>query len=483
MCFRAECWAVLMTAGIVNAWAVDGIAVTSQLLRWHYYNGGDIMRYDIKDNRIVKATKILNGAGGNESNARVRGRFPSINKTGSQAAFFRHTTDSSWFVSVMDLDGSNMRNLVRIPQTVGYDGKGYLYWAKDNWVYYIMGGDNSNTKEGNRHLWRVNVDNPAQNEEVVVFQYRLWQWGMSADATRMILRVGEAQGAPSLNYRYQVQPGNGSITSDMAIGYGVGCGCNMAPSGKWMAYLQGGSHTWMAIVSWENFTMKNGDLGFSSEKINELVEPATQQTTHCWSTNMTITAGYGMDSNRWSSNSDRWMCLQMGYPEQEGGSGRYSFCGSNQVLFNWVDSSAINVSQVPRSCIDNSGFGAGCDVDRPDSVSRLTHAGDFFVTAPLTDVNADLREYVTVMNRRSGMYLGGNHPIAAIGITRHASGAFRVNYAGAGADLKIVDIGGRTVGTVRTDNGAAFVDTKTMGSGVIFLVAGCAPLRASALAR
>ena len=385
--------AVLFLAPL-RAYAVDGIAVSTQY-RGVWNAAGDIMRYDIKNSAVVGASKIFDGGGGFTDKSRISARFPSINKEGTQIAFYRATNDSGWFVSVMNIDGSSVRNLARIPQGQDYNGRGPLYWPTGRWIYYMQSGDNH--REGSRHLWRVNVDN-FQNIEVVTFQYPLWHWGMSADATKMHLRVYEDNGTVYSIFPYAL-PGNGSIPDASRIGNGAGCGSNLSPSGNELSYLQGGGHTWIAMVSWANLKKENGDFGFSTDRINSMVLPGSQQITHCtWSdgTAITLTAGYGLDCNRWSANSDKWMCLQMGWIEQPGGSGRYAFCSSNQVLFNWVDSVAINASQNKRACADGANFAGGCDVALPYSEYRKNDAGDFLVTAPASDINADLRGLVAV---------------------------------------------------------------------------------------
>ena len=173
---------LLVLAFIVplNAFAVDGIAVSTQY-RGVWDAAGDIFRYDIKNSAVASANKIF------AKTTRVSARFPSINKEGTQIAFFRMTTDSGWFVSMMNIDGSAGRNLCRLPQGQDYSGTGFLYWPTGRWIYYMQSGENH--REGARHLWRVNVDN-LQNAEVVRFQYPLWQFGMSADATKMHVRHG-----------------------------------------------------------------------------------------------------------------------------------------------------------------------------------------------------------------------------------------------------------------------------------------------------
>jgi hypothetical protein len=49
-------------------------------------------------------------------------------------------------------------------------------------------------------------------------------------------------------------------------------------------------------------------------------------------------AGGGTDANRWSCNSDKWICLCVGW------NGRNADGGSNQVLVNWVDREIVRTS-------------------------------------------------------------------------------------------------------------------------------------------
>jgi hypothetical protein len=62
-----------------------------------------------------------------------------------------------------------------------------------------------------------------------------------------------------------------------------------------------------------------------------------------------VDIGKGMDWPRWSANSDKWICLQVGRacPTDKGLGGRFCGCGSNQVLFNWKDKQAIMTTNNP----------------------------------------------------------------------------------------------------------------------------------------
>jgi hypothetical protein len=428
--------------------AVDGIAVSTQsALLWPTDPGGDIIRYDIKNSDVVAVRKLIDGGGG--SNAANRGAFPALDFSGKRIAFY-HFTAGGKYVSVMNADGTGLRDLARIPDGTGYNAWGYLDWNRQGgseWIYYILGGDEFGN-EGNKHLWRVNVDNPQLNAEVVKFQYYVWQWGMSADASRMILRICCDAGMPGEMFKY-ILPGAGAITSSTKIDYGAGCGVALSPSGQWLMYLSGGSHTYMVIRNWDKVGIDDPQIPFTAHpQINSWAVNSSAFKTHCaWyeSTNgIDISLGFGMDCNRWSSNSDKWLCLHMGWLESESGSGRDGICGANQVVANWQDSIAVNVSKNPRACADNGQFAPTCDKNSPASEFRRNDAGDFIVTAPVTDVNQDLRQYLTnaVDHQMTGRFAGG-----AID-WRVARGTMEIILDGKGQHtVTIADAAGRPVRT------------------------------------
>jgi len=426
--------------------AVDGIAVSTQsALLWPTDPGGDIIRYDIKNSDVVAVRKLIDGGGG--SNSANRGAFPALDFSGTHIAFY-HYTGNGKYVSVMNIDGTGLRDLARIPDGTGYNAWGYLDWSRQGgseWIYYILGGDEFGN-EGNKHLWRVNVNDPQQNAEVVKFQFYVWQWGMTADASKMVLRICCDAGMPGEMFKY-ILPGTGTITAATKIDYGAGCGIAVSPSGQWLMYLSDGTHAYMVIRNWDKTNPDDPKMPFSAyPQINGWAVNSSAFKTHCawyeYANGIDISLGFGMDCNRWSSNSDKWLCLHMGWLESQSGSGRDGICGANQVLVNWQDSIAVNVSKNPRACADNGVFAPTCDKDSPASEFRRNDAGDFIVTAPIADVNQDLRQYLTnnLERRMTGRSAGG-----AID-WRIAGGMMEIACGGEGRQtVAIADAAGRPV--------------------------------------
>jgi hypothetical protein len=430
-----KAFAVLALSAL-RAWAVDGVAVSTQTSQlWPSMPGGDIIRYDIRNNDVVSVKKLVDGGGG--TNAASRGKFPALELSAARVAFY-HCTNNGNFVAVINIDGTGLRDLARIPDGSGYNTEGYLDWPAGKWIYYQQGGDEQ-AVEGNKHLWRVNVDSPAQNEEVASFGYNIWQWGMSSNASRMILRL--CCGSMPCEMSKFALPSSGPVTSSMCFDPGVGCATALSPSGQWVCFCSGGLHIFMTVKSWDpsgqSFDFK------SYPDINSWAVNASALTAHCswydYPQGIDIGLGFGMDCNRWSSNSDNWLSLCMGWLEDSVASGRYAFCGANQVVANWREKIALNVSKSPRACADKEGFSTGCDKNAPADQFRRNDAGDFIVTAPLSDINADLRQYVT------GVFSADRPrtpPEAAV--WRQAGGEFRTVLPSEGLyQLSISDATGR----------------------------------------
>jgi len=366
--------------------AVDGLAVSTRtVLTWPAYPGGDIVAYEIKNSDAISSTVLFDGKGGDDSKAASFARYPAINMEGTQVAFFRCTKDGKSYVSVVDVSGANLHDVAAIPAQTGYDVTGCLDWPRGRWVYYNMGDGN----DGSKQIWRVNVDNPNNPERVVAFSYRIWQWQMSADAKRMHIRLSNNDGAGCDRIRYEL-PGNGTFSAANKCGYSIGCATILSPSGQWLGLMMG-KHDMVYFQQWDSAQTNRTQRQISCIDFNTWAVNALTIATSCAmedGSRMLVAVGCEMESNRWSCNSEKWVCLQTGLPQDWGNTGRFAFCGSNQTLLNWRDGIAVNVSKNRRSCSDPTWI-PKCDSNWTGQFRR-NDAGDFRVTAPLADVNADL---------------------------------------------------------------------------------------------
>jgi hypothetical protein len=201
-------------------------------------------------------------------------------------------------------------------------------------------------------------------------------------------------------FRY-LMPGAGAIDVQMKVAYGAGCAAALSPSGLYLTYLEGGAHTSLLVDDWANTDFSKHVLNGTSADVNAwAVNGIAGLTTLCpsWGT---AVVGWGMTCNRWSCNSDKWLSLCMGWPD--GGSGRFTMCGSNQVLCNWKDKITVMASSNPRMCAA-SDQGANCDKNLPFVSGRFfqNDAGDFWCST-VADINEDLRAYMTGAARRGAL--------------------------------------------------------------------------------
>jgi hypothetical protein len=402
------------------AYAVDGIAVSCRSYnhwwppsRW----GGEIVRYTIENDDMVSEQVLYDGDG----------RCATINLSGTHVAFFR-ATDEGDYVSVVPIDGGEVVDLVKMPYENAH--KGYMDWPAGDWIYYNMGGERS---EGSRHLRRVKYNDPASDEAVIDFQAAIWQWGISADARRMVLVVSDGDNYGVDTYAL---PGNGSLQ-----GTG-GCGGYISPSGLYGTNLTDPEHTRLNL--W-NFDGSGDDFGVSSFNINGWAVNAEVFATECSGCGGTITVGVGMDQNRWSCNSDKWVCISIGWPG--GNCGRFGSCGFNQVLVNWQDEKTVMVSKNKRVCDDNNdGKFDDCDLHDPDGQFTRNEAGDFWVSGPLEDINEDLRRYVTDPSRVPRGDPRGMGGETGFSVRRLSGGVIKIHSRPAGPyTVEVHDAAGRRV--------------------------------------
>jgi hypothetical protein len=273
----------------------------------------------------------------------------------------------------MTIDGGNVTTLI----AASNGANGRLVWTTDNWIYYRSGSD----------LKRVKADAPSQTQKVVTFSsanggalgenFDTEWWGMDAYGTRISIGVERS------HVRY-VLPGDGKLSASTTGADYVGYGCNniISPSGNLFAWTVDAGHAGLLYRTWDSRQTCDGTVIW--EDYNAWAVNAATMATTCTGFGQTVTVGIGFEGNRWSANSDKWLCLGLGFPPE----GRFAKCGKNQVLVNWQDKKTIMVSFNPRaSCKSSPEL---CDKHSTDP--RLyNEAGDFWVTGPDAEINADLR--------------------------------------------------------------------------------------------
>lgn len=368
------CTALLALAPhFAGAYAVSGISVYHDRVNNREWPpsapGGDLWLVHIENNEPVKRVLLLDSNGGRDE---TKARNPVINLTGTQVAFFKCIGKSAAYVTLMDIDGSNERDLAQLPTTDGYNGKGYINWPAGDWIYYSRGGDKS---DGSQELWRVNVESGV-NESYATFDRQIWQTQMSADAQRMHITKSGTD-------RYAVSLSPGSISLSESNKVGGGCGAALSPSGLWRLNYNNAGHTDLTFVHWDT----DEKQAFNIPDYNAW-SVTRKMAIDCKGLDITIGGGHN-DAPRFSANSDKWIVTGRGWPGKPN-FGRYSSCSRNQVLINWVDRIAVPTTRHFRSCESD-------DYCSNSEVSDSTHdleSGHFWVKAPIEDINEDLRQYV-----------------------------------------------------------------------------------------
>ncbi|MBD3242556.1 MAG: hypothetical protein GF331_18345 [Chitinivibrionales bacterium] len=317
---------IVFSAARPQAQCGNGVYGFSVTTHWtgsnnNLYGGwGDIVLHRIEDDAVTYHKTIYDG----------EAMFPVINLEGTQVAFIvRNGTGGK--IAVCDTAGNNLRI---------FDGSawsnndsrsqgGYCDWPGGRWVYHSKGGFYD---DGSQAVYRVNVDNGTcelaltfTNGDNPSGKARQWLWSMSADGSRMSLRCkdddinSDQYGAifylnvpSSLPATVALERLGGTHNSH----YVTGCQNAISASGTAMCYGPvSDNHRRIRIKEWW-VTQNNVDLGSFDAS-----------TLHSWPPS-SYNAGGEFNRNRWSNNSDDWMCAMEGW-------GTRGTNGCNQVLYNW----------------------------------------------------------------------------------------------------------------------------------------------------
>jgi len=346
--------------------------------------------------------------------------MPVINVRGTKIAFFRWEArlangvlvDAAKprHISVMDIDGLNMRDLVTINAPF-VDQRFFLDWAQDNWIYYSR----PFTKWPNDTcvIYRVRADDSTTRQRVFSYGQNsptfltFFRWDISASGKRSTINLVTTKGYS--NTCTDFPPGHTPALPTAFGGYYADvCCCNIAcsPSGSLLGSFIDGGH---GSVWWRRWSAS--DVRVVSQETG--VSLATMSS---WAGQDVLNGGSGggMALLRWSANSDKWYCVTAA------GGCRDATCGGNQVLVNHLDKKAIMTTHypsVPQSFTSSA-------------IVTFANAGDFWVKGPAgTDLKIEdtLGNWITI----DGLdVLAENRPAA--GRNRQTSPVARLFLAEAG---------------------------------------------------
>ena len=310
----------------VKASAVSGFALTT-----HRPGGGDdgfgvapatfgeIMRHDIKDNRVVGSRVIYPG----------KARAAVIDPSGERVAFIK--LDGR--LHVMKADGTGLQELAKTRNR----NASAVAWPAGDWVYYSEEGkapqgrmseeEKADTPQ-KRSIRRINVVS-GEDEEVGAAPEKIWQLSLA-------LTSGKGDGRYAIsNYLSDLsQPGKAVNARPLS------CGTMVSPSGQYVTEMMG-SHADLSIWTW--------DLGtrLTDLRINALAGAAGDGRRYFY-------------RPRWSANSDKWLVMTHGM--------NYGCTdSSNAVLYNWKEQIQIQLTRNPPdqgACDEGEAFWlAGLPVD------------------------------------------------------------------------------------------------------------------------
>lgn len=313
-----------------QAAAVDGVSVSVQ---WEgeydgFFGGfGAVWRHEISGNLATNHTLLHPGPA----------RMVVISADGSRVAFIKE----GGTIATMSIHGGEETDLIATHQYACLD------WPSGDWIYYNLGGFGD--IYSSKYLRRVNAVTGA-DEAVTEFSCAIWRFHISRDLKRAVVRDVDCFGAI---VAYDLETNNGVLQASRATDE-PSCGAGLDPEG---AYFIDGfvDHSGIDIRRWHDLT---------------IVESLVHDTITAWGGPQ---SGDQHDRNAWSANSQKWMCIHLGWgigwdPEN----GWHTPTGANQVLYNWVDQERIVVTS------------------NTEGSHKYDSAGDFWVgTPPMTPTVPD----------------------------------------------------------------------------------------------
>jgi hypothetical protein len=321
---------------------------------------GTILRSIIRDSQVERLDTIYN---------ETFARFPVLDMKGTRIAFWRWDgrldgdaivdMDKNRYLSVMDTDGGNVKDLVTfaLPDGVNYrefDKINLIDWPHGDWIYY--------QKPTTHEIWKVKYSDPSSNTHVYTYEHpdfkRFWRWDLSGAADRATLTANWTFGYSNIIQDFPPSYPPLPNTDKAPDGkYVSPCCCNIcvSPGGGHLAYFANVAHSRVYYHEWASPDADNPRWHRDFIHLDSIARWVGKETL-----------GGGMGMMRFSANSDKWLCLWVGGYRHPGKS------GGNQVLFNWVDSTAIQIT-------DNSVYPKNelCNGDVP--VVYACTQGDFWV--------------------------------------------------------------------------------------------------------
>lgn len=406
-----------------------------------FFTDGSICFYTIQNARVVHEDTIHDRHNG-------LAVCPVFDLTGTRVAFYREgrapaatgyscvqINGGKSYVSVIKTDGTGLRDLCELPATPS-NGEHYpLDWPAGEWIYYVnpraVSSDNLS-----EDIWKVNAQTGASQR---VCQYSSGGCGfrrftLNLAATHMGVQRVNGCGGNSI-YAF---PGGCSMNTVCSR---PACNIAISPSGQLVGSYFAGYHDDLFI---------NWGVGTANEPcVLGVATPNLNRDLEAWAG---AELGTGCEHIRWAVNSDKWVLQSVGW---EGHAASLTM-GSNQVVCNWIDKVAINISRNPRTA---SGV-----------VLRFNNCtGDMWIDDPVNNPNANRYEDLqgawhtvdgaTIID--SGRRPAGRIPAGDISAT--ATGEILISLRSQdAAAVSVLDLHGKTI---RRLTGSGMVSTGALPAG------------------
>jgi len=414
---------------------------------------GALVRIDIKNNQVMKYDTIVK-----MSNTLCS--YPALSIDGTRVAFFRwpyrvngnnlEKTGDVLYVSVVDINGKNMKDLVALPCQLGYDNA--LDFPSDGWVYYVRPrtdlANDALGRAGNE-VWKVNVfsSNPASTNvkvlNVETCNY-IRRFSINQAATRCAIQTYSYAGLTcGLNNGSGPVPDGGQFRA--FYGNSGSCNAKISASGEIAGGYAGGWHDVVQLGGWNGSRMDESRYPMTPY----CQEHTSIYTAFTWA-GFSMAPNAGCEQLCFSANSDKWYCqnVMWRYAQQK--------CGTNQLILNWVDKQAIFGTKTLENPPGPSGW-------MESGIAYHNFAGDFWVRPPSGSDYAyeDIAGQWHQMNKPAGWTrgdtagIGGSTPVlpvpraadgARLTAKTDAAGRLRIDFPDRGCySLIIIDLHGRTV--------------------------------------
>ena len=331
-------------------------------------------------------------------------QYPVFDLTGRRIAFFRKDigpqgpngagscvtkNDGKSHISIINFDGAGLRDLCDLPGRPGFDEG--LDWPGGEWIYYVCpksaadalaagGAGNSNSVA----IWKVNATTGTNqvvcdlNSAGTAKCYYWRRFSVDITGDRM---SGQSMGYngcsggsfPGGNGVWDFPPSNCALHTVCGV---AACNAAISPSGTIVGHYMGGNHIemWMTDVN----TCKPLNPGTTANPYGCVYLKKDANGGDNLETWAAESLGNGCEHIKWSRNSDKWVMQDVGW---WGHAERIAW-GANQVVMNWKDKVALNITKTPKGPVQPT------DVQglmEPAGIAISNSTGDLWIDDPVNN--------------------------------------------------------------------------------------------------